>query len=134
SIHFCRRKAKTFDDAVPLDDQALKVGYVAVARGPGVYDDKFEIGEHAVLMQRRIRAHEVDLPVVSHLMNDLAEQQIYPVRCFESQYQTYKEATLGDNGINRVLARVGRVNRVNVKEPIHVGPLRPLPENRINDV
>src|SRR5690606_29428360 len=134
AVHFGGRQAKAFDNAVSLDDQALEVRDIAVARCPRVDDNEFEVGKHAVLVQRWIGTNKVDLPIISHLMDDLAEQQIYPVRCLESENQPDKEATLGNDSVDSVLAGVLCVNSVHVQKPVHVGSLRPLSEDRIDDV
>src|ERR1041384_6590470 len=97
-------------------------------------DHKLEVAHPTVFVQRRVGAHEVDLARVCHLMDDLIKKKVYAVICFESKSKPDKEALLWNDRINRIFARIGCINRIDMQEPIHIGSFGSFLEDRINDV
>src|ERR1041385_2731044 len=52
----------------------------------------------------------------------------------EPEFYPYEEAFFRNDGINRILRSIRAVDRIDVNKPIHIGALRFLLEDGINDV
>src|SRR6187399_376137 len=97
-------------------------------------DHELEVGRHAILMKGLVRTDNIDLTGIRHFVNDLVEQQAYPVISLESKFDAYEEALFWNNSIDRVFTCEWTIYCVNVKEPEDIGTLRPLFKYGIDDI
>jgi hypothetical protein len=67
-------------------------------------------------------------------VNNFIKQEVEPVIRFKAKFYAHEEASLGYNGIYRVLTGEWIIDSINVHKPIHIGPLRSLSENGIDNI
>src|SRR5688500_4796497 len=97
-------------------------------------DDEFEIGHHAVLVQRRVGACQIDLSRIRHFVNNLVEDQVHAMICLEPQLDGYEETLLRNDRVNHIFAGERIVDGIHVYEPVNVRAFRALLKHGVNDI
>ena len=122
-----------FEPEIKLHDDPFKEGQFVVLAQVFFHYHKLKIAYGVSVRQTFVATEDVDLFIGHQLFYYFSEHQIHSGLDSESDSKINANDIVGNNVIYFVFARVGVVYRIEMHEPVDIGPLRLFIQDRIDD-